>query len=148
MNLNCGHLLLPRIMTSKSGCSSTITQSPTSEHVTNIWTMMDSKATSRHCCDPHSCIRDFTFFAWSNGFALFALSDFPLFSKRQQTDEELECPCSKHVVNMGEYIASNTPECLTLITKKQQPCFSAKPHNDPESKSSARLFQRTPESRR
>ena len=48
---------------------------------------------------PHFCIRDFTFFAWSNDFTLSDLPHF--FSKRQQTDEELECPlqqaCRRHV---------------------------------------------------
>ena len=96
-DLNCGHLLIPRIMTSKSGCLSTTTHSPTLEYVTHIWTLMNSKPTARHCCNPHSCIRDLTFFPWSNGLAL---SDFPLFSKRQQTDEGLECPlqqaCRQH----------------------------------------------------
>ena len=125
-NLNCGHLLFPGIMTSKGGCSSTLTHAPTLEHVTHIWTLMNSKTAARHCCDALSCMRDLTFFVWSNDSA-----DLPLFF--QSINKQMKnwnVPCSQHVTDTCENITHNAPDCLTLVIKKQQARFSAKPHNN------------------
>ena len=119
------HLLCPEIMTSESGCLSTVTLSQISEYVDHEWALTNSTSTVKQCCNPQSFVRDVTFSPKADSTAL---NDFPLLLQCSNTQMKNQNDiCSKHVVKVYEYTIDNISKCLTLLTMMPQTCLGTKP---------------------